>query len=163
MKTKVNRKKSISKLIDELGYKKYTNEDIVKTLRNEGEKEVEIEFFKLEKYVTNSELLKEYETRNLTPDVGAIISFLIENPKKLYENKYIGVQIENNCYANFCVWLDGRKVGVNRNDLDWSDWWWFAGVRKFSPQNLEPQNSLETLPLLLNDLKSLIKKYEDLQ
>jgi hypothetical protein len=33
--------------------------------------------------------------------------------------------------ATFNQWNDERKVNVNRNDNDWNDNWWFAGVRQF--------------------------------
>ena len=33
------------------------------------------------------------------------------------------------CYATFNRWNDKRKVNINRNDNDWNDNWWFAGVR----------------------------------
>ena len=36
----------------------------------------------------------------------------------------------------FNRWNDERKVNVNRNDNDWNDNWWLAGLRKsfhFSP------------------------------
>jgi hypothetical protein len=39
-------------------------------------------------------------------------------------------------FATFNRWNDERNVNVNRNDNDWNDNWWFAGVRKslhFSP------------------------------
>lgn len=32
------------------------------------------------------------------------------------------------CYATCNRWNDDRKVNVNRNDNDWSDDWWFAGL-----------------------------------
>src|SRR3989339_41723 len=32
-------------------------------------------------------------------------------------------------YATFNRWDDERNVNVNRNDNDWNDNWWFAGVR----------------------------------
>ena len=32
-------------------------------------------------------------------------------------------------YATFNRWNDERNVNVNRNDNDWNDNWWFAGVR----------------------------------
>lgn len=28
-------------------------------------------------------------------------------------------------------WNDERNVNVNRNDNDWNDNWWFAGLRKY--------------------------------
>jgi len=33
-------------------------------------------------------------------------------------------------FATFNRWNDERKVNVNRNENDWNDDWWFAGVRK---------------------------------
>ena len=42
-------------------------------------------------------------------------------------------------YATFNRWDDERNVNVNRNDNDWNDNWWFAGVRSsfhFSPDFL---------------------------
>ena len=30
--------------------------------------------------------------------------------------------------AAFNVWNDERNVNVNRNDNDWNDNWWFAGL-----------------------------------
>jgi hypothetical protein len=39
-------------------------------------------------------------------------------------------------FATFNRWNDERKLNVNRNDNDWNDNWWFAGVRNslyFSP------------------------------
>src|SRR3989338_3392576 len=32
-------------------------------------------------------------------------------------------------FATFNRWDDERKLNVNRNDNDWNDNWWFAGVR----------------------------------
>jgi hypothetical protein len=31
--------------------------------------------------------------------------------------------------AAFNRWNDKRNVNVNRNDNDWNDNWWFAGLR----------------------------------
>ena len=42
----------------------------------------------------------------------------------------------HDCYATFNRWNDERNVNVNRNDNDWNDNWWFAGLRNslhFSP------------------------------
>lgn len=33
------------------------------------------------------------------------------------------------CYAIFNRWNDERNVNVSRNDNDWNDNWWFAGLR----------------------------------
>jgi hypothetical protein len=127
---KIDRKKSIEQLIKKLGYKEYIDENILKTLKNKGPKEGEIEFFTLGKYVSNTELLKEYETRGLTPDLGATITYLIENPQVLDEKKYIGIQLEDNSFAAFFRWDDGRYVYVRRIGHVWFDFWWFIGVKK---------------------------------
>lgn len=42
--------------------------------------------------------------------------------------------------AAFNRWNDERNVNVNRNDNDWNDNWWFAGLRNslhFSPPTLK--------------------------
>ena len=39
----------------------------------------------------------------------------------------------------FNRWNDERNANVNRNDNDWNDNWWFAGVRNslhFSPSTV---------------------------
>jgi len=43
--------------------------------------------------------------------------------------------------AAFNRWNDERNVNVNRNDNDWDDNWWFAGLR----------NSLHFSPVLLGE------------
>lgn len=161
---KINRKKSISELIDELGYKKYINEDALKTIKNKGEKEVEVGFFTLNKYVSNSKLLKEYKTRNLIPDVGAVFTYLIKNPKTLDDKKHIGVQIEDNVYAIVSHWGVERGVYVDRVGDDWSDNWWFGGVRKVGTQPLKSSEllELESLVLRVEKLEEKLQKIGEL-
>lgn len=158
---KTNRKSTIKELLKILNYKEWLDQSVLATLKNEGEKEVELEFFKLDKYVSISELQKEYESRNLSPDLGATIQYLIKNPKVLDEKKYIGVQMEDNKYATFSRHVDERGVYVYQNVYDWRGGWWFAGVRKSSETKALGTNS-ETLPLenFISELKDLIKKYE---
>lgn len=137
---KVNRNQTIKELIKKLGYKEYLNEDVLAELKNEGEKNVDVEFFKLGKYISPSDLLKEYETRKLIPDVGAVVTYLIENPNVLDEKEWIGVQLADNAFAAFDRWGGGRKVYVYRDDRDWNDYWWFSGAKKQSfntPQSIE--------------------------
>ncbi len=48
--------------------------------------------------------------------------------------------IAHNSPAAFNTFDDDRNVNVNRNDNDWNDNWWFAGVRNslhFSPISSE--------------------------
>lgn len=144
---KVNRKKTIKELLDQLGYKQYINESVLKTIKNEGEKEVEVEFFNLGKYATNLEVLEEYKKRNLVPDVGALITYLIENPQMLDKKYYIGVEMENNVFVSFLRWGDEHGVSVGQSDRGWRDEAWVGGRRKSS--TLETSELSETLPLVL--------------
>ena|SRR3989339_967153 len=53
-------------------------------------------------------------------------------------------------YATFNRWNDERNVNVNRNDNDWNDNWWFAGVRNsfhFSPDFLPGEFCFKSCPL----------------
>jgi hypothetical protein len=160
---KINRKKTISELLDELNYKKYINEDVLKTLKNEGAEEAEIEFFTLGKYASNKEVLKEYEKRNLVPDLGAIITYLIKNPTFLDEKKYIGVQLKDNIFVSFDRWDGGRGVLVDQSGRAWYDDAWFGGRRK--SLNLKSSELSETLPsvlpefLIINGEKYRKEKY----
>jgi hypothetical protein len=63
---------------------------------------------------------------------------LITQSIQLQEHSRSGAadDILNKCYAIFNLWNGERNVNVNRNDNDWNENWWFAGVRNsllFSP------------------------------
>ncbi len=89
MKLKVNRKLSIKQLLSKLPFEnKYLNDKVVKSLKNEGPEEVEMEFFKPSKYLTNQEVLEEYKSRNLEPDLGALIKLLTQQPELLEEKNF---------------------------------------------------------------------------
>ena len=129
---KINRKKTIKKLISELGYTKYINNAVLETLKNEGDTEVEVEFFKVGKYISLPELIKEYKKRGIVPDIGAVIQYLKENPETLDDKKWIAVQLEDNSCVFFDRWSGERGVDVDRSGYGWRDYWWFGGVRKSS-------------------------------
>jgi hypothetical protein len=53
-------------------------------------------------------------------------------PNKIQPGEYSrGGGIEHTLYnfVTFNRWNDDRNVNVNRNDNDWNDNWWFAGLR----------------------------------
>src|SRR5258708_16975952 len=60
-----------------------------------------MEFFKPSKYLTNQEVLEEYKSRNLEPDLGALIKLLTQQPELLEEKIYIGIQLKDNIFAYF--------------------------------------------------------------
>lgn len=154
---KVNRKLTIKQLLNKLPFEnKYLNEEVVKNLKNEGPEEVEMEFFQLAKYAINSEVLEEFKKRNLIPDAGALITYVLDNPKILEEKKYIGVQLEDNNYLTFDRWRGRRGVRCDRDGNGWYDGWVFGGVRKSSdPVTLGTSAVLEFLDTLELGIKNL--------
>lgn len=91
----------------------------------------EVEFFKLEKYVSEDELEKEYAARGLEA-ASPFVIFATEQDK-LDKMEYVGAHWKdakgNWCCATFCRWDVEREVVVDRRD-GWDGRWWFAGVRK---------------------------------
>src|SRR5258708_20038975 len=113
MKLKVNRKLSIKQLLSKLPFEnKYINDEVVENLKNEGPEEVDMELFKPSKYLTNQEVLEEYKSRNLEPDLGALIKLLTQQPELLEEKNYLGIQLRDNVFAYFCRRGGGRCVCV---------------------------------------------------
>jgi hypothetical protein len=93
-----------------------------------------IYFFNLGRYVSDSELEKEYELRGLKaaePELVAQVNtddpaFADEHPNGTHWQDAKG----NWCFATFRRWYGARGVRVLRHDNDWDVSWWFAGVRK---------------------------------
>jgi len=55
---------------------------------------------------------------------------------RVFEGQWHGRHSIHCTGAAFNRWNDERNVNVNRNDNDWNDNWWFAGLRNllhFSP------------------------------
>lgn len=107
-----------------------------------------IEYFNLGKYISDDELEKEYESRGLTP-VDPVS--LIENQVKENKHKFTATHWKDAdgkwCFATFNLWDDDeRSVSVVRGGSDWSDIWWFGGVRK-STVDSETKLSSDTLTL----------------
>lgn len=98
-----------------------------------GTEEVDIVFFKLGRYVSVDELDREYEARGLKPDPYAQGQVNIDDP--VFADQYPnGSQWRDQNGKAYCAtfdrWFDERFVNVDRLDYAWSDYWWFAGVRK---------------------------------
>lgn len=126
-----SKKIDIEKLLKDTGYMQYIEKEVAETSPiTEGK----IEFFNLEKHITDNELEKEYESRGLIPaGLNSLCEYVIDNPD--YSQKYIGTHWKDVkgkwCYIAFDRWGDDeRDVDVDRDDHGWGDDWWFAGVRK---------------------------------
>ncbi len=131
---KVDRSRSPQAVLEATGRKQYVTDEVVAAMpRGEGD-EVDVYFFKLDRYVSDDELEKEYELRGLKPadpysqaavnEVDSV--FADEHPNGTHWKGAKGKW----CFASFRRWRGGRDVDVSRFDDGWSDYWFFAGVRK---------------------------------
>lgn len=120
----------------------YVDDEVLATAPKGGDLK-DLQFFKLDKWVTNEELEKEYQSRNLIP--ATIETLVAYDKEKLDKMKYVGTHWKDAngkwCYAAFDRWdVGGRAVFVDRSAYDWNDFWWFAGLAN-SPQKSDTRNS----------------------
>lgn len=158
----MNTKLTPKQLLDSLTITKYVDDEVVASMPTErsGEK---IELFNVGKYISNSELMKEYENRGLVP---ASPVDLIEAYKDSQPEKFIATVWDYNdsetSYIAFYRWSgDRRNVDVVRRGLGWRDYWWFAGVRKSSElRSSELKNSVPE-SLSQSDIQHWREKIEE--
>lgn len=146
MKTKT----TPQELLNTLTIPKYTDDEVVATMPTE-KSTARIELFNVGKCITDTELMKEYESRGLEPALPADV---IEAYKDSQPHDWIATvwnfKDDVLSYLAFNRWDDGeRSVSVDRSSGYWGDDWWFAGVRKLSTQKLEPTTSSDPLNLAL--------------
>ncbi|MES2060233.1 MAG: hypothetical protein V4438_04350 [Patescibacteria group bacterium] len=161
-KVKPNRNQSPEEMLKATGYKLYTDSDVVKTIPK-GEGESEMHFFKLDRYVTDEELEKEYTDRGLIP--ADPYSMLALPTKDLDEMKYVGTHWKDAdrkwCFAAWSLWRGERYVHVSRRDAHWRGPWFFAGLRKLDlgAKTLEskPSKPLTFCPFCQHELKITIE------
>lgn len=150
MKTKITAKE----LLEKTGRKLYIDYDVLETCP-EPKRVTELQFFTLGKYVSDDDLEKEYESRGLVPaPVKAIAAYDLENRADMDGKKYLGTHWKDSegrwCFATFRQWSDDERfVYVIRSDVDWDDYWWFAGFRKSALSTSEPKTSSDPLPFEL--------------
>lgn len=130
----VDRTPSLQAMLNDLGRTQYVDGDVVKTMpRGEGD-EAEVVFFKLNRWISDDDLEKEYELRGCKPtdpySLAAVNkadpAFADEHPNATHWKDANGKW----CYAAFNRWYDERGVSVDRHRSKWNDYWWFAGVSK---------------------------------
>lgn len=140
-RVKVNRSRSQQDMLDVTGRKQYTDRNVVKNMPKDGRDDDEVFFFRPDKsaydkngLISDDNLAKEYELRDLKPDPYAQAAvneadpaFADDHPNGTHWKDKDG----NWCYAAFDRWLgDERFVFVVRSDRAWFGYWFFAGVRK---------------------------------
>lgn len=150
---------SIKSLLDETKCKQYGDMSLAELApRTLGQ---ELVFFKLDRYVSENELEKEYEERGLIP--AGVDSLCVHDSTDLDTKKYVGTHWKDGkgkwCFAAFRLWFGERRVHVDRHDVGvWVDYWWFAGFRKSALGTSETLAS--SVPLNLADLEKRVERLE---
>lgn len=136
---KVNRSRTPQAMLDATGRKQYTDRKVVDAMPHGEGVETDVYFFKprpeayKDGFISDDRLEEEFEFYSLKPDPYAQAAVNEADPA--FADKYSnGTHWQNAdgrwCSAAFARWSDRRSVRVRRRDGDWSDDWWFAGVRK---------------------------------
>jgi len=140
---KVNRGRSPQEAIEATLRAQYTDRSVVDAMpkgnENDQSDEVDVVFFRPDLserngHISDGDLEKEFELRGLKPADPVSVAAVNEADPAFADKKPHGTHWKdtkgNWCHATFSRWADERRVGVSRIDYDWSDDWWFAGVRK---------------------------------
>lgn len=130
----VDRSRTPRAVLDATGRKQYADRNVVAAMpKGEGE-EVEVYFFKLGRYVSDADLDKEYELRELKPADPYSLAAVNEAHPAFADDHPNGTHWKdangNWCDAYFFRWHGGRGLGVGRDGFDWDGFWFFAGLRK---------------------------------
>lgn len=138
-KAPVNRGRTQQEAIEATGRAQYTDRKVVDAMPKASTDEAEVVFFKPDLsqhngFISDDDLDKEYELRGLRPADPISVAAVNEADPAFADEKPHGTHWKdakgNWCYASFRRWGDRRRVYVDRDDFDWADGWWFAGVRK---------------------------------
>jgi hypothetical protein len=129
----VDQSRSPQAALDATGRTQYTDAKVVAAIPR-GQAKEELFFFKLSRYVSDDELEKEYAARGLKPASPYSLAKANEDDPAFADTHPNGTHWKDAkgdwCFATFDGWLGERSVDVDRRDGGWSDFWWFAGVRK---------------------------------
>jgi hypothetical protein len=133
MKTK---QKSPQELLDLTKRTQYVDKSVLETFPEK--QEGTLEFFKLDRYISNNHLEKEYVSRGLVAaDPSTLLDYDLSNRADMDEKRWVCTHWKDAngtwCYIAFYRWSgDGRGVLVDRDGVEWIGFWWFAGLRKSS-------------------------------
>lgn len=132
---KVNRDQSPKKVLDATSRKQYVNDSVVAEMPKGDGEETDVFFFKLDRYISDNDLDKEYELRGLKPADSYSLVSVNENDPAFADTHPNCTHWKDKdgkwCFVAFDRWNDDeRYVLVNRGGGGWGGGWWFAGVRK---------------------------------
>lgn len=124
---RVDRALTPQEAIDATGRMQYIDPDVLATMpRGEGD-EVDVHFVPTGRLVPVGEYTAFLAQYGLVPDPRAQAAVNAEYPAFADEHPNCS-QWGDSCYLVFRRWLDGRRVDCDRNDDDWDDNCWLAGV-----------------------------------
>ncbi|MCX6786264.1 MAG: hypothetical protein NTU85_00350 [Candidatus Kaiserbacteria bacterium] len=130
----VNRSRMACEALGATGQRQFVNSDVAKKMPRAENDKADVIFFKLGRSISDSDLEREYELRGLMPaDPYSLAAVNEADPAFAngHPNSTHWKNADDNwCYAAFSRWDDELDVDVNRDDGDWGDYWWFAGLRK---------------------------------
>ncbi len=136
---KVNRKRTPKEVLKATGRTQYVTDSVVAKMPTGEGDEVDVVFFKLGRFVSDNDLENEYALRGLIPADPYSLAAVNEADPAFADEHPNGTHWKDKddkwCFAAFDRWYDERDVLVNRNGSDWLDDWWFAGLRKSTPQS----------------------------
>ena len=128
----VDRSRTPQQVLDATDRRQDTAKDVVATMPVGGTdtEEVTVEFFKLDRYVSDKELALEFEKRGLTPDPYAVAK--VNEVDQAFADDYPNSThwYVDGCWhcINFSRGLRDRRVCVDRSEIGWGVCWWFGGV-----------------------------------
>lgn len=130
----VDRSLNPKQALEATGRKLYVDDQVVQTMPNSKVDKVEVFFFKLDRWISDDDLEKEYEKRGRVPCDPYTLAkvnqddsaFADDHPNCTHWKDKDG----NWCFAAFGRWDGERHVNVGRSGSGWCGCWWFAGVRK---------------------------------
>ena len=120
--------------LDATGRVQYFNDLVVAEMPRGTSTEMEVHFFKLGRYVSCADLVKEYERRRLEPVDPFSLAAVNQADPAFADYHPNGTQWTDSkgrfCLEAFYVWIDGRRVDILQDDDGWYGYCWLGGVRK---------------------------------
>jgi hypothetical protein len=130
----VDRARAPRQALEATGRNLYVNDRVVEAMPRGQGTEADIYFFKLGRYVSDTDLDKEYALRGLVPaDPYSLAAVNEDDPAFAddYSNATHWKDVNGRwCHAAFGRWDGERGVLVDSSAYDWDVDWWFAGIRK---------------------------------
>lgn len=134
---KVDPNRTPQQMLDATGCKQYVDKYVMEAMPMPRSviEERKVFFFKLDRYVSDTDLEEEYKIRGLKPVDPSPLAAVNEADPAFADSHPNATHWRDSsgkwCFISFCRWLGERKVGVDYySNGGWHSSWWFAGIRK---------------------------------